>query len=571
MTAAFACPFAIVVKGFHGWGVVLKIRGIGWRASSIGAMAAALVMGVPGVVWAQTGDTAAEAAMASPAARFDIRAFQVRGNTVLASDAVERAIYPFMGPDRSEADVESARAALQKAFEDAGYVAVSVIVPEQSVDGGILMLEVQPQAIGQLAVEGDTRHAEQVKAQAASLTPGITPNIAAFQRDVIAMNQKASRRVTPELKAGVAPGTLDVVLKVEESSPWHASAELNNFSSAATSDLRASATLRYDDMWGRGDSLSLTAQTAPRRRDDGTVFSGNYLMRLGQGTQLMLYGVHSDSDIAVVGGTSVVGKGNIFGARLIQSLGTGEGFYHALTFGADWKDFTENLTLGPDRTSVPVQYMPITLSWRGDWTGERQVSSLTASGIFGTRGIGTAGGFSRDGCVKDVNHFDCKRYKAQPNFFILKGEAETTLTLESDIQVNARLGAQWSPSPLIANEGFSLGGMNSVRGYYETESLADYGFSSQIELRSPDLARLLSLSSQNEMRFHGFWDAGGGGIHHPLDGQARRFRLMSVGGGVRLKLLKYLNGAVDLGTPLVSGPESKSGDIFTRFRIWGEF
>ncbi len=534
-------------------------------------MATALVMGVPGVVWAQTGDTAAEAAMASPAARFDIRAFQVRGNTVLAFDAVERAVYPFMGPDRSEADVELARAALQKAFEDAGYVAVSVIVPEQAVDGGILMLEVQPQAIGQLAVEGDTRHAEQVKAQAASLTPGITPNITAFQRDVIAMNQKASRRVTPELKAGVAPGTLDVVLKVEESSPWHASAELNNFSSAATSDLRASATLRYDDMWGRGDSLSLTAQTAPRRRDDGTVFSGNYLMRLGQGTQLMLYGVHSDSDIAVVGGTSVVGKGNIFGARLIQSLGTGEGFYHALTFGADWKDFTEDLTLGSDRTSVPVQYMPITLSWRGDWTGERQVSSLTASGIFGTRGIGTAGGFSRDGCVKDVNHFDCKRYKAQPNFFILKGEAETTLTLEPDIQVNARLGAQWSPSPLIANEGFSLGGMNSVRGYYETESLADYGFSSQIELRSPDLARLLSLSPLNELRFHGFWDAGGGGIHHPLDGQARRFRLMSIGGGVRLKLLKYLNGAVDLGTPLVSGPESKSGDIFTRFRIWGEF
>lgn len=567
----FACPLAIVADGSDGWGFVLKIRGIGWRASSIGAITAALTMSVSPAAWAQDAGTAAIDASTMPATQFDIRAFQVRGNTVLAPDAVERAVYPFMGPGRSEADVEAARAALQKAFEDAGYVAVSVSVPEQAVDSGILMLEVQPQAIGNLVVEGDTRHADKVKAQAASLTPGETPNITAFQRDVIAMNQKASRRVTPELKAGEAPGTLDVVLKVEESSAWHATAELNNFSSAATTDLRAAATLRYDDMWGRGDSLSVTAQTAPRRRDDGTVFSANYLMRLGQGTQLMLYGVHSDSDIAVIGGTSVVGKGNIVGARLIQSLGTGEGFYHALTFGADWKDFTEDLTLGPDRSSVPVKYLPVTLSWRGDWTGERRVSSVTLSGIFGTRGLGTPGGTSSDGCKVDVNHFDCKRYKAQPNFFILKGEAETTLDLVADIQFNARLATQWSANPLIANEGFSLGGMNSVRGYYETESLGDYGFSSQIEVRSPDFASLLGASSQHELRLHGFWDYGGGGIHHPLDGQARRFKLSSVGAGARIKLFKYLNGAVEVGTPLFSGPESKSGDIFTRFRIWGEF
>jgi hemolysin activation/secretion protein len=203
------------------------------------------------------------------------------------------------------------------------------------VESGILRLEVQPQPIGQVVVAGDTRHGDAVKAQAPSLTPGQTPNIAAFQRDVVAMNARASRKVTPELKAGVAPGTLDVVLTVEETSPWHAVAEVNNFRSVATSDLRTSGTIRYDDLWGRGDSLSVSAQTAPRRTDDGTVLSGNWLTRLGAGTQVMVYGVHSDSDIAVVGGTSVVGRGNIAGARLIQSLGAREGFYHALTLGID--------------------------------------------------------------------------------------------------------------------------------------------------------------------------------------------------------------------------------------------
>lgn len=504
-------------------------------------------------------DAAPPPAPPQATAAFDIHAFQVRGNKLLSPDAVERAVYPHMGPGKTEADVEAARAALQKAFEDAGYVAVSVFIPEQSVAGGVLQLEVQPQAIGDVQIAGDTRNAGSIRAQAPSLTQGQTPNINAFQRDVIAMNQKPNRRVTPELKAGVAPGTLDVVLTVEESSPWHGQAELNNFSSAATTELRASATLRYDDMWGRGDSLSLTAQTAPQRPGDGTVFSGNYLMRLAQGTQLMLYGVHSDSDIAVIGGTSVVGRGNIFGARIIQSLGVGEGFYHALTVGIDWKDFKEDLTLGADTDNAPIEYFPATLSWRGDWSGEGRKSDLSLTAVLGLRGLGS-----------DKRAFEYKRYRARDSFFAFKLEAGHTEDLFAGLEFNGRLTGQWSPAPLISNEGFSLGGMQSVRGYYESEALGDYGVASQMELRSPDLGAMIG-GPLGELRFHAFYDLGWGGIHDPLLGQDTEFRLLSLGGGARIKLSNHFGGAVDVGTPLLSGPESRSGDIFARFRIWGEF
>lgn len=492
------------------------------------------------------------------AATFDIFAFQVKGNTVLAPDDVERAILPFMGPGKSEADVEGARAALQKAFESAGYIAVSVFIPEQSVDGGVIQLAVQPQTVGQVLVEG-ARDPDAVRAQAPSLTPGTTPNLPEFQRDVVALNQNPTRRVTPELRAGTAPGTLDVVLTVEESSPIHGSVELNNFSSAATTDLRASGTLRYDNMWGRGDSLSLSAQTAPERTDDGTVFSGNYLMRLGTGTQLLLYGVHSDSDIAVVGGTNVIGRGNMAGLRLIRSLGSTEGFYHSLTVGFDWKDFSEDVLLGSDRASAPIEYFPITASWRGDWATDRSRSDITLSTVFGIRGLG-------DGWER----FDAKRYNARPSFVTFKVDASHTKEVKAGIQLHSRVAAQWSPNPLISNEGFSLGGMSSVRGYYETEQIADYGFAVQTELRSPDFGPSLG-GPIDELRLHLFWDGGLGGIHDPLLGQDKSFGLSSVGLGGRIRLFRHLNGAVDLGVPLVSGSGSRSGDFFTRFRIWGEF
>lgn len=492
------------------------------------------------------------------AAGFDILAFQVRGNTVLAPDVVERAVYPHMGPGRSEADVEAARASLQKAFEDAGYVAVSVYVPEQSVDGGVLQLEVQQQAIGQVLVEGAARP-DAVLAKAPSLTPGRTPNLPEFQRDVIAMNQTASRRVTPELRAGVAPGTLDVVLKVEESSPFHASAEINNFSSAATTDLRVSGTLRHDNLWGLGHSLSISSQTAPRRTNDGTVLSGNYLAPLGQGTQLLGYYVHSDSDIAVIGGTSVIGSGDIFGVRLIRSLGSRDGFYHSVTLGLDYKDFGEDLILGADTDSAPIAYVPATLAWRGDWTGEQARTDVNVSAVLGLRGLG-------DGLAR----FMYKRLYARDGFFVLKLDAGRVQDTIGDMQVSTRLTAQWSPDPLISNEGFSLGGMSSVRGYFESEAIGDYGFAYQSEVRSPDLAGLLG-DPVNELRFLGFVDSGYAGVHRVAAGQDDSFSQASTGLGARLKVFRIFNGAVDVGTPLISGPDSDAGSIFARFRIWGEF
>jgi hemolysin activation/secretion protein len=136
-------------------------------------------------------------------------------------------------------------------------------------------------------------------------------------------------------------------------------------------------------------------------------------------------------------------------------------------------------------------------------------------------------------------------------------------------QANAHLSGQWAGDPLISNEQFSLGGMQSVRGYFESEALGDWGIALQTELRTPDLAGY--LGPVDALRFHLFYDTGRAGIHDPLPGQHRLFKAMSVGAGARVRLLKLLNGAVDVGTPLISTSESRSGDIFARFRIWGEF
>ena len=71
---------------------------------------------------------------ASP--KLDLLEFQVKGNTVLSQMAIEEAVYPLLGPGKSVADVEKARAALEQAYHDAGYLTVYVSVPEQKVPAG---------------------------------------------------------------------------------------------------------------------------------------------------------------------------------------------------------------------------------------------------------------------------------------------------------------------------------------------------------------------------------------------------------------------------------------------------
>ena len=206
--------------------------------------------------------------------------------------------------------------------------------------------------------------------------------------------------------------------------------EVNNNRSASTAYYRTSATIRHDDFLGRGDSLSLSAQTAPERTDDGTVWSGNYLTRLGQGAQLMVYGLRSDSDIAVVGGHQR-DRRRQSGGGAIHPLARGVGRLLSRPDACvDWKDFAEDVTLGADRASAPIQYFP---SWPlGAATGRARAQQRPQR-LGRVRSAGPGDGWER---------FDAKRYKARPSFVALKLDGSHTEDLAYDLQLSTRFTGQ---------------------------------------------------------------------------------------------------------------------------------
>jgi len=519
---------------------------------------AAVRLLTPWIAALVTSSTWAQQAAPAAAVHFEIKAFQVKGNTILTPAEVEDAVYAYTGPDRTPDDVEAARAALQAAYETRGYSTVLVVIPEQSVESGFIRLEVEPQKIGKVVVNGAHDEAR-IRREAPSLAEGGVPNLHDVQRDVVALNRMAHRRVTPEFVPSEGGRALDVELRVEERPPLRATFEINNRASPSTSELRASAALRYDDLWARGDSVGVSVQTAPERTEDGTVYSANYVARLSSSLQMLVYGVRSDSDISVVDGLNVVGAGDLVGVRLLATLPSSGKTYYSATVGIDYKSFDEDVTLGADREAVPITYWPATLSWRADWVGDDVRADLTLSTTFGLAGLGD-----------DRTVFDNKRYQARPSFFVLRPEGSRTQTWANDWQWWTRFAGQWSEDALISNQQFGLGGVDSVRGYFESEVMGDYGAALQLELRTPSFARPLG-DWADEMRLLAFADGGVSALRDALPGQEDHSHLASAGLGLRLRLLSYFNGALDLAVPLYDGPQEEKGSVNARFRFWGEF
>jgi hemolysin activation/secretion protein len=207
----------------------------------------------------------ASALAAAPALKFDVLEFVVEGNTVLPGELVEQVLQPFMGPDKGFKDIESAREALEKAYQDAGFLSVVVSLPNQRVDSGEVRLDVTEARVDKLRITGaQYTLPSKLREQVPSLAPGQTPYFPQVQQELAAM-QSADVQVTPLIGAGAEPETIQVDLKVQDKPAVQGSVELSNRQSFNTSAGRLSAAVSYGNLFQRGHRMGLSWQYAPWR------------------------------------------------------------------------------------------------------------------------------------------------------------------------------------------------------------------------------------------------------------------------------------------------------------------
>lgn len=498
--------------------------------------------------------------------QFDILDFQIDGNTVLDVETVEQAVYPYLGTGKSIDDVEQARVALETAYRDHGYPTVVIDIPEQDVNEGRVKLKVVEGRIDYVQVTGSRYHAlSTIRDGLPALAEGKVPYMPEVQTQVTQLaGQSADRSVTPLFRAGQAPGQMEVELKVNDHLPLHGSVELNSHNTDYTEYTRLTGSLRYDNLWQKFHSASLNYQTSPENSDEVEVWSGTYVLPTGWAdSRLALYGVGISSNTllgANVGGTSVVGAGSIYGFRLVKPLPQKSGWLHNLTFGWDYKQFDQVVTLvGQDTGSTPIHYAPFVLGYDAQFRSGETLTRLNANGHFSIRGLGN-----------DALEFERKRYLARPDFFYFTADLKHEHPLPMDFLLSARLSGQVTGQPLISNEQYSAGGVQSVRGYHQTQQLGDDGLNASVELYGPPLPTGSGEQIQN-LRMFGFYDWATLWIDSPLPKNPARYTLSSAGLGLRMHILRHFIGELDWGYPFYSQGTVDVGQQRLDFRVSYEF
>jgi hemolysin activation/secretion protein len=496
---------------------------------------------------------------------FYIREYRVVGSTKLSSLKIEEIVYPFLGPARTADDVEKARLALEAEYREAGYRTVSVLIPQQDPRFGVIRLEVAEGKVGRVRVNGSRWYLpSKIKAGAPSLAEGSVPNFKDTEKEILALNRRT--KVTPSLRPGIDPGTIDIDLNVEDELPLHGSLELNNRYSVETTKLRLNGALSYGNLFQRGDTIGGSFQVAPENPDDSLVYSGYYLSRINEHLSLMLQASKQDSDVATLGGASAtIGKGETIGLRALFDLPSTATFYQNFTLGIDYKNLDEITYffggIGVN-LAAPIEYFPLSASYAATHTGKGNFTEINLTATLGLRGLGD-----------NYSAYENKRYKSDGNFFHLRGDVSHTRDLTDGAQLFGKLQGQLANGALINSEQFSGGGLGSARGYLEASALGDNGLFATFEYRSPSFIGVEEKDGtrKDEWRLHAFLEGGVLGIYDALPGQDSTTTFASAGFGTRFKLKDHYNGSLDLAFPLLDQATTDALDPFLSFRGWADF
>jgi hemolysin activation/secretion protein len=516
--------------------------------------------------------------------RFDITRFQVEGNTLLPAAELERRVAPLTGQSRAYGDVQSAVEALQDAYRSAGYSTVSVTLPEQELRGGVVRIKVTESVLGAVKVTGNQHFdADNIRASIAPLQPGQVPRLAAISESIQLANDNPAKQIGVSLAEGTTPGTIDADVTVTDYRPLRIIGTLDNTGTSATGRWRTGVALQHANLFDR-DQVGTVAYTTSPDKPDGVqmdLYSVGYRIPFyGIGDSLdFVYGksnTNSPSTSPTLGGVlGFTGKGDIYGVRWNHFLGR-EGERSAkLVLGLDHKKIDSRCSVGgelvsidgptpPIASCVPYETTPLSLSYIGQRTGLDQSFDYSA-GI--AHNIPSGSRYTNiDGRTDRYSYLTSGNRSTTDAFTVVNAAGSWTRAFSGGWQTRLAGVAQYSHSPLVSSEQFSLTGANLVRGFDERAVAADSGIVVNAELYTPELAGWVHAPGQ--LRLLAFFDAGRGS-NQRADGVIvpRSVNVSSTGVGARYLWTRDFSLRLDVARVIDAGNSAtdKRGDWRAQF------
>ena len=474
---------------------------------------------------------------------FFISKIYVIGYTRISTQDLAQITKAYEGKNLTLADLKKVAELITDEYKKRGYILSSAYVPEQNIVNGTAEIAVIEGKIGDVIVQGNhkyystdfiKKHFERVKKDNALDQDKL-------ERALLVLNEYPKLNVKATLQPGKEPGTSDLVITADNSIPVQATLDYNNYGSRFIGRNRYGATFDIGNLVKEGALFSLHGVTGD---DPSDILFGraSYSIPINNlGSRAGIYYSRGDSDVGgEYAALNMKGKSEAFGMYITHPFIKKASRTLTAEFDFDAKNSKQYL-LG-DLTSK--DYIR---SVRGSVTFEDiDLTGRTTTALAVSQGLGhILGGMPNDSDESSrlsghadnrYTKFNLDLIRLQRVYPFYKGEAFVYAILKAS--------GQWSINSLVANEQFSIGGADSVRGYTESEFMGDHGYAATAEIR------VMPLKQKELLQFAFFIDNGGVIVRSPAPGESKQHNLTGGGAGVRMQLPYDIYLKTDVGFPI---------------------
>ncbi|MEK7286562.1 MAG: ShlB/FhaC/HecB family hemolysin secretion/activation protein [Nitrospirota bacterium] len=356
------------------------------------------------------------------------------------------------------------------------------------------------------------------------------------------INEFPDLRVNAILMPGKDLSRTDLLLKVNDKRPVHLTLEYNNFGARVLGDARLTTTLTWGDLTGHGDRVLLRAATIPNAIVEFPLLQINYMLPVGlSGTKVHFSYARSrfavGDDFILL---DIDGKSSIYDIMVTHPwarlTNRSIDMMHSVSAKREMISDIDQVTF-----DNKIQSISLGVNWSEQWSPRHR---LVTAGTL-TQGFGKNLGV---------------RYQAAKINFNMKDD----LVLNSRFSLQSKVAGQLSNTSLLLSDQFTIGGIDSVRGFTQGEGVGDNGATTGMELR-------LSLDQQGRFATVGFIDHGSAFLRNAQPGQRSHTALTGMGIGLRAAFLPYLFGRIDLGIPVSPSKNADHKGIVAYAQVACEF
>ena len=483
---------------------------------------------------------------------FEVKQFELKGNTALEAEAVEAVLKDYRDRPITFADLLELETKLTRLYTDNGYINSAVVIPSpQNVSKGTIVIRAIEGTVEEINVDVNGRLKENYIRSRLKRGTSTPLNINELQEalQLLQLNPLVEN-LNAELSVGLSRDRWRLDVDVNQARAFEPVAFANNYRTPSVGSFQRGLELNHNNVLGYADRFSFIYKNTDGSND----FDTSYRIPVNSldGTVGVRYR-YVDSEIIEEGFESadIESETSEFELTLRQPL-------LVRANSESTQEFALGLEFSRQSNSTTVDGEPFDLTSNQsnrdeDDIGDTRISAVrffqdwtkrTRKDVIAARSQLSAG--------LDIFDATVNENESDLSFFAWRGQVQWLRQLVSSSNINLLLRSdiQLSASDLVPLEQFSLGGVESVRGYRQDALLSDNGIFASAEVRIPFYRW---NNAQSNIAVVPFFDVGTSWSNsEDIDGRENEEdTVVSFGAGLQLNLDDSLRARIDYGIPLV--------------------